>query len=235
MSGTPGRGELEERHPERHAVALLRQALCVLAELHVVEQAGREALGTFLPLVILVDPVRVHLRLAQRLLQVEPEPVRRRAARRRRRSAGSGTPRSDRASPRSAAARRAPTRPGSAAMQARRARTSAASLRVVGRRREQAAGRAREVRLVEALDREREAAGVAADLVQRDEAVPAVEGRVLDALGVHGRRRLLEADDERVVPALLEQEDPRQLLRQARLLDRGAVVVGRRAPASGST
>ncbi len=79
---------------------------------------------------------------------------------------------------------------------------------------------------MEALDREREAAGVAAHLVQRDEAVPAVEGGVLDALGVHGRRRLLEADDERVVPALLEQEDPRQLLRQARFLDRGAVVVG---------
>ena len=132
---------------------------CVLAELLVVEQAGREALRTFLPLVILVDPVRVHLRLAQRLLEVEPEPIARRAARRRRRSAGSGTPRSGRASPRSAAARAPPTSAGSAAMQASRARTSPlrfVSCVVVASR--PPGGRARFGR-VEALDREREPAG----------------------------------------------------------------------------
>ena len=82
---------------------------------------------------------------------------------------------------------------------------------------------------MEGLDREREAAGVTADLVQRDEAVPAVEGGVLDALGVDGRCRLLEAHDERVVPALFEQKDLREPIGQVRLVDGGAVVVRHKA------
>ena len=78
---------------------------------------------------------------------------------------------------------------------------------------------------MEVLDRDVEARGVAADLVQREQPVPAVEGRVLDAFRVHRRRRLLEAKDERVVAALLEQQDARELRRQARLLDRLAIGV----------
>ena len=52
-----------------------------------------------------------------------------------------------------------------------------------------------------------------------------IEGRVLDALRAHRRRRLLEAKDERVVAALLEKQDARELRRQARPLDRLAIGV----------
>ena len=76
---------------------------------------------------------------------------------------------------------------------------------------------------VEVVDDEREASRVAADLVQAEQAVVAVEGGVLDALRHHGRRRLLEADDERVVAALLEQQDRREPRRQPGLGDRLAV------------
>ena len=107
----------------------------------------------------------------------------------------------------------------------------AAALGVVRLRRQQLereASRALEVRGVEVVDREREAAGVAADLVQAEQAVVAVERRVLDALRHHGRRRLLEADDERVVAALLEGQDRREPARQSRLGDR--LTVERRRP-----
>ena len=79
---------------------------------------------------------------------------------------------------------------------------------------------------MELRHREREAGRVSADLVQRHEAVPAVERRVLDALRVHGRGRLLEADDEGVVAALLEQQDARELLGELRCLDRRPVLGG---------
>ena len=102
----------------------------------------------------------------------------------------------------------------------------AAALGVVRRRREQAAGRARQVGRHGSPRPRARSRRVSADLVQRHEAVPAVERRVLDALRVHGRRRLLEADDERVVAALLEQQDPRELVRQTRGLDRGTVLGG---------
>ncbi len=57
------------------------------------------------------------------------------------------------------------------------------------------------------LDGEREAAGVAADLVQRGQAEVAVERGVLDALRHHGPGRLLEARHELVVAAFLQQQD----------------------------
>ncbi len=63
---------------------------------------------------------------------------------------------------------------------------------------------------MEVVDGQRPACRVAADLVQAGEAVVAVERRVLDALRHHGRRRLLEADDECVVAALLEREQRRE-------------------------
>ncbi len=174
---------------------------------------------------LLVDPVRVHLRLAQRLLQVGPQPVRVQ-----RPGADDGLQdqiRLVRIAPPVDSLPHDLLPGGGLGGDAGEAGTNvSASLRVVGRRREQAARRARQVRLVEILDGKREPAGIATHLVQRDEAVPAVERRVLHALGVHGRRRLLEPDDESVVPALLEQEDPCELLGQTRVLDRGAVVPG---------
>ena len=69
---------------------------------------------------------------------------------------------------------------------------------------------------MEVLHREREAGRVPADLVQRHESVPAVKGRVLEPLRVHRRCRLLEAQHERVVPALLEEENPLELHREPR-------------------
>ena len=54
------------------------------------------------------------------------------------------------------------------------------------------------VRRVEGVDRQAEAVGVAADLVERQQPQVAVERGVLDALRVDRRRRLLEAGDELV-------------------------------------
>ena len=191
-----------------------------------------QRLRTRLPLVIRVEPVRVHLRLAQRLLEVALEPRRRRAATRRRASGGPGTPRSGRASRRAADAHE--RRPLVRIRRERRSRARTSALRFVSCvvvASSAAAAAARGSRRGTSSTREPEAAGVAADLVQRDEPVPAVERRVLDALRVHRRRRLLEADDERVVPALLEQQDPRAA-RSGRLgaPDRGAVLGRRRRP-----
>ena len=73
------------------------------------------------------------------------------------------------------------------------------------------------------VDGDPEAARVGADLVQREQPHVAVEGRVLDALRHHRAGRLLEARDELVVAALLEEEHAPQLLGQAG--ERGAVGV----------
>ena len=82
---------------------------------------------------------------------------------------------------------------------------------------------------VEVVGREGEAVGVAADLVQRREPEPAVEGGVLDALRHHGAGRLLPARDEL---RLLEAEDhAAEVLGQ-----RGARLAGPpRSTRSGST
>ena len=75
----------------------------------------------------------------------------------------------------------------------------ARALRVVGLRDDQIAREALEalaVCRVEFRDGQAEARRVAADLVQRQQPAVAVEGRVLDALRHHRRRRLLEAGDE---------------------------------------
>ena len=66
-------------------------------------------------------------------------------------------------------------------------------------------------------------AGSAADLVERGEPEVAVERRVLDALRHHGPGRLLEADDEVLVPRLLQEEDAPQLLADVRPADLDAV------------
>ena len=66
---------------------------------------------------------------------------------------------------------------------------------------------------VEVVDREPEAARVAADVVEREQPRVAVEGGVLDALGHHRRRRLLEARDERRGGAL-EQPARRRASRE---------------------
>ena len=210
------RSIVAERRPRGHVATARRTARSRRGTPRRASRPVAERLRTRLPLVSPLDPARVHLRLAQRLLEVD-----RRAAR-----ASSGqAPTSGlvdevllvRVAP---AARQRPRRTrsahssGSAASRADPRAHVGAPLRVVGRRREQVARKrsARSmVRRWKLVDREREARGIAADLVQRDEPVPAVERRVLDALRVHGGRRLLEADDERVVAALLEQQDPREL------------------------
>ena len=77
----------------------------------------------------------------------------------------------------------------------------ARALGVVGLRHQQVAREALgalAVARVEGLDGDAEAARVAADVVEREQAPVAVEGGVLDALGHHRRRRLLEARDELV-------------------------------------
>ena len=78
---------------------------------------------------------------------------------------------------------------------------------------------------VEVVDARREAARVAADVVERQQPRVAVERGVLDALGHHRRRRLLEAGDERVPAGRLERQHARQRGREAGLGDRLAVGV----------
>ena len=60
------------------------------------------------------------------------------------------------------------------------------------------------VRAVEGIDADAEAARVAADVVEGEQACVAVEGGVLHALGHHGRRGLLEARHERLGRAVEE-------------------------------
>jgi hypothetical protein len=73
---------------------------------------------------------------------------------------------------------------------------------------------------VEGVDAQREAARVAADVVERQQPGVAVERSVLDALGHHGRGRLLKACDERIPAGRLERQDPGQRRGQAGLGDR---------------
>src|SRR6266516_2954127 len=154
-----------------------------------------------------LDPARVPLRLAQRLLHVRLDP------------AALDRPCSDERLPEQvvlagivedapAADALAPL-VGELGENADPRADVAAALRVVRLRREQVhreALGALEVRPVELLDGKRESARIAADLVQRSESEVAVEVRVLDALGHHRAGRLLPARDELVVAALLEQE-----------------------------
>ena len=72
---------------------------------------------------------------------------------------------------------------------------------------------------MEGCNRDPETAGVATHLVQRDQAVVAVQSRVLDALRHDRPGRLLKPCHERVVAALLEQEDPCERLRDVGAAD----------------
>src|SRR5881275_839357 len=74
-----------------------------------------------------------------------------------------------------------------------------------------------ERRAVEVRRRQREAIGVAADLVERGEPEVAIERRVLDALRHHRTRGLLPAHDELVElrRAILEQHDAAKVAGQA--------------------
>ena len=73
---------------------------------------------------------------------------------------------------------------------------------------------------VEVRDGDPEAARVAADVVEREQAAVAVEGGVLDALGHDRRRGLLEARDERLRGARDPRGQPR-LLEHLDVLGRG--------------
>ena len=67
---------------------------------------------------------------------------------------------------------------------------------------------------VELVDRLAEPAGLAADLVQREQADVAVESGVLDALRHDGAGCLLESRHELFVTTLLEQEDAAKVVRE---------------------
>ena len=182
------------------------------AELLVREECHGVRLRARLPLEILLDPGRVHLRLAKRLLDVLLEPI------------GAQRPRADdglqdqvrlvRVAPalEPRAARAPPTPPvAPPGTRAARARRRSASRRASSSRagwRGKRAERSRLARWKSATERENRA-GIAADLVEREEPVPAVEGGVLDALRVHGGVVCWKRTHERVVAALLEQQDPR--------------------------
>ena len=223
-----GRGELQQRHPERRLLPAHRQPLGVRRKLLVVEQTDGPALRLGLPLAVGLEPARVHLRLAERLLEVQLEPGRlqRPGADERLqdqvRLVGVGPALETRTNDRSPLVRIVGDA-GEACPDVR------APLRVVRGRGEQSPRRTRHVRFVKRRHREEKPVRIAADLVQRRQPVPAIERRVLDAFRVHGRCRLLEAEDERVVPALLEQQDPREPLRQAGRVD-GRPVLGSHEP-----
>ena len=72
-------------------------------------------------------------------------------------------------------------------------------------------------------DAQAEPRGVSTDLVERREPEVAVERGVLDPLRRHRPRRLLEANDELLVPRLLQEEDAPQLLADVRPADLDAV------------
>ena len=199
MSGRPGRRQPEEQRAERRVLAgrrdVARERLEVVEELLVlVERRARTPSRAARARSFGSSQFVVPLRLAQRLLEVAARAAAGRSATHRRASARRGTPRSGRPCRRSARAsgeRARPTRscmPASAPM---RARTSPARfVSCVCEARSCSGWR------VEPLERgrwklvgrEREAAGVAADLVQRREAELAVERGVLDALRHHRRR-----------------------------------------------
>src|SRR5581483_851715 len=76
--GYAGTRQFEERLPERDALAFLGHAaherLEALPEGDVVEQREREAVDVAFPILVRLEPARVRLRLAQRLLQIAGEP-----------------------------------------------------------------------------------------------------------------------------------------------------------------
>ena len=144
-----------------------------------------------------------------------PSRDRRRAARARsaahRRASGRrAAPRAGRRDHRAPRARRARARP--TPRQPRRARDARAhvrrALRVVRVRRQHVQREARRPRAFASWNSSTprpKRAGSAADLVQRGQPEVAVEGGVLDALRHHRPGRLLEADDELLVPRLLRK------------------------------
>ena len=80
MSGTPGRGQPQQRRAERRVLAAPRDArderLEVVEERLVLVERAHELLDAPLVLARRLDPVRVALRLAQRLLEVRSSRVR---------------------------------------------------------------------------------------------------------------------------------------------------------------
>ncbi len=200
-------------------------------------QRVAEALHRLLPLVVLLDPVRVALGLAQRLLHVRLDPLGRdhprshqgleqevtldvvRGSVRGTQVLGDGEPSLDMGLP----FRRHRGQRSDACPHVGRA------LGVVGHGGQQVEGealRALGVARVEALDVDPEARRIAAHVVQGDQPVVAIEGGVLDALGHDRRRGLLEAGDEARRRRLPEQEGRGKRGVHAGLGDRAAVLVG---------
>ena len=189
-----------------------------------------------------LDPVRRALGLAQRLLDVglQPLAVDRPGADERLEEevaldAVGPTAPSSGSSARASAARAPPTRPASRRAPRCRARTSPERLvswvwvtsRLRGKR-----ARALGVGRVEAVDASPKRARVAADVVERQQPRVAVERGVLDALGHHRRRRLLEARDElarrRLAASALGQPRPSRQRRLAVLGGAGPSTARRR-------
>ena len=82
---------------------------------------------------------------------------------------------------------------------------------------------------VKRVDRDPEAAGVAADVVESQQPPVAVEGGVLDALCDHRRARLLKAGHELSRRLAFEQQPPGDAAGHPGAVDRRAVLVGDRA------
>ena len=171
-------------------------------------RAARAAYSCTRALVLLVgrQPVRGHLPLAERLLQVRVETIaldRQRADERLQTSTSSRASSSPSSCSRQACTRSRHRRRASVSA-TMRARTSGerfvSCVYVVSRCSGNRSARSRS-RAWNSSTPSAEAAGVAADLVQRGEAEVAVERRVLDALRHHRPGRLLEADDELLVAA----------------------------------
>ena len=188
-----------------------------------VEDAADELADGLVVLGVGVDPARVHLGLVQGLEHVVLDPLDERpayssgrrtapAARRRRASGRGGIPRWRRGSAgrrRTCAAVRlvepapavhaGPPVLGHLGEDVDPGADVLAALGVVGRQGRQGIGPSGLPVPVVGVDRlgpDAEPAGLAADLVERDQAVVDVEGRVLDPLGRHRRRHLLELAGE---------------------------------------
>src|SRR3954447_15323801 len=230
--GDPRHRQLEQELAERCALArardLLREGVEVRAERLVVIERAAERLHRALVRLVGLDPVRRPLRLPQCLLHVGLEPVgldRPGAHQGLEDEVALGAVRSlelrGQLDPATHARLPRLRHPGQRADA--RAHVAGA-LGVVGLRHEQVARealRALAAARVELLDGDAEAAGIAAHVVEREQARVTVEGRVLDALGHHGRGRLLKARDE--LGRRVEQPlDPR--------LGEHLAVLGRRPP-----